>query len=121
MRYYSGYRAVWSGTEYDASPDGDDLVRLYTSSLQPGFDPVRANRFRRLVPRAEVTWLGYVRTVGELSGHPVVVLAQTEGRLLVEHLGPWAGPADGAMVPEPGVCWRWVAPDDLVDLRQVRI
>ena len=118
----NGYRARWRGGDYPASPDGD-LLRLYTATPVPGFEQVRTGRYRCLVPAAEVEWFGYVRTVATLRGEPVVLVAERDGRVLVEYLGPAAdGPAWwGASRPaEPGVYRVWAVSSELRDVRQER-
>ncbi|HEY2669712.1 MAG TPA: hypothetical protein VGJ07_04975 [Rugosimonospora sp.] len=121
MSTVNGYRARWQGRDFEASPDGD-LLRLYVSGPEPGFEAVRPDRYRRLVPAREAEWFGYVRTVATLRGEPVVVLVERDGQALVEYCGdlpygPEWWPADR---PEPSVCWAWVSLVELSDPRLER-
>ena len=82
MSVHNGYRAAWNGTEYEASPDGQ-LVRLYTTTAVPGFEPVAPERFRKLVLLAELEWLRYVSTRARYRGDEVVILDVNAGRALI--------------------------------------
>jgi hypothetical protein len=117
MTGVNGFRAVWDGAEYDASPDGE-LVRLYAPGPAPGFDLVAAHRYRRMVLAADVEWLGYVRTTASVAGRPVVVVDVVDGRALIEYHD-----ADGWQPecgPEIGV-WRvWVSEAELTNRAEHR-
>jgi hypothetical protein len=90
-----GYTARWRGADYEASPDGA-AVRLYSIRPEPGFETVGDGRYRRTVPAGEVDGLGYLRTVGLWRDVPVLVLAERDGRYLVEYHGG-NGPAARAL------------------------
>ena len=115
----NGYRARWQGVEYEASPDGEIAVRLYTDVATPGFDEIRFGWYRRLVPRNELEWFGYVRTIAAWRDLPVLVLAERGAEAWVEFLGG-LGPAAlaaGLNRVEPGVYQGWVP---LIELRQTQ-
>jgi hypothetical protein len=121
------YRARWQGVEYEASPDGEAAVRLYTDVATPGFEQVRPGRHRRVVPRREVDWFGYVRTVGaltigEMRDLPVLVLVERGSDLLVQYLGGLAPVAEAAGLTrmEPGVYQGWVRRAEVDGIQQVR-
>jgi hypothetical protein len=117
MTLPNGYRALWDGIEYEASPDGE-LVRLYANEPVPGFDLVRSGRFRRLVLASDVDWLGYVRTTATVAGHDAVVLDERAGEALVEYHDPtgWA-PGQG---PDFGVRRVWLSAASLADRQEHR-
>jgi hypothetical protein len=115
---HDGYVARWRGTEYEASPDGD-LVRLYTTAPEPGFEAVDAGRFRLVVPRAEVDWSGYLRTTGVWRGLPVLVLAEHGDRWLVAVFG---GRDPGGFTPaEQGVHLAWRPREEVGEVRETRL
>jgi hypothetical protein len=118
----NGYRARWRGAEYEASPDGEAAVRLYADTATPGFDEVRPGRHRRVVPRAEVDWFGYVRTVAAWRDLPVLVLAEQGTDVWVEYLGGLAPVAVAAGLTriEPGVYQGLVRRDELRQMQHVR-
>ena len=117
-----GYRARWQGREYEASPDGE-LLRLYTDEPERGFDEVRDGRYRRLVPRTEADWFGYLRTTATWAGQPVLVLAELPGRLLIEYTGgraPVVLPL-GLDRVDLGVYQGWVERNKVINVRQERV
>ena len=122
MMVANGYRARWHGVEYEASPDGGAAVRLYADEPSAGFEEVRSGRHRRVVPRAELDWFGYVRTIAAWRDLPVLVVAERDGEALVEYLGGLApvALAAGLTRVEPGVYQGWVRHDDLDQIQQVR-
>jgi hypothetical protein len=81
-----GYVARWRGTEYEASPDGEQ-VRLYRPTPADGFDRVRDDRYVKVVSISEVDRLSYVRTGCTWQGQPFIVLAQHDSWLRVEYTG----------------------------------
>lgn len=117
-----GYRARWNDREYEASPD-EGLMRLYSDEPAPGFDEVRSGRYRRLVTMDEITWFGYVRTVGNWSGQPVVVLREKDGQYLVEYSGGRAPVALGLGLArvDLGVYQGWVARQAVTQLHTERL
>jgi hypothetical protein len=118
----NGYRARWLGSEYQASPDGEAAIRLYADTPVPGFEEIRPGRYRRLVPRDDVDWFGYVRTVAAWRDLPVLVLAERGSDLWVEYLGGIAPEAlaAGLTRTEPGVYQGWVGRADVREMQQVR-
>jgi len=120
MSVVNGYWARWRGTDYPASPDGE-LVRIYATSPVAGFEQVRTGRYRRFVPRAELEWFGYLRTVATLGGEPVVLVAERDDRVLVEYGGD-AGEAPtwwaGGSPAEPGVYRIWTVSSELRGVRR---
>src|SRR5262245_6308341 len=112
MTVPNGYRAVWDGVEYEASPDGE-LVRLYATEPRAGFDAVRPGRYRRLVVASEVDWLGYVRTTATVAGHDAVVLDERAEQVLVEYHDPTGG-------PDAGVRRAWLSSTSLADRQEHR-
>ena len=122
MTFPNEYRARWQGEEYEASPDGDAAVRLYSAVASTGFEEVRPGRHRRVVPRREVEWFGYVRTVGAWRDLPVLVLHERGADLLVQYLGGLAPLADAAGLTrmEPGVYQGWVRRTEVDEIQEVR-
>jgi hypothetical protein len=118
----NGYRARWQGSEYEASPDGGAAVRLYAQTAVPGFEEIGPGRYRRLVSRGEVDWLGYVRTVATWRDLPVLVLAERGDELWVEYLGGLAPAAldAGLTRTEPGVYQDWVPRSEVRQTQEVR-
>jgi len=118
----NGYRARWRGAEYEASPDGEAAVRLYADEPTTGFDVLRPGRHRRVVPRSELDWFGYVRTIAAWRGLPVLVLDEQDGQAWVEYLGGLAPAALAAGLTriEPGVYQGRVHSDELDQVQQVR-
>lgn len=120
MRIPLGYRAVWAGEEYEASPAGQ-TVRLYAEGPIPGFAPIKSDRYLRIVPAAEVERFWHVRTVAQLDGLRVVLLASYDGHVLVEYVDDPVRAADGVIRMESGVYWRWVEAEALRGVREVRV
>jgi hypothetical protein len=110
-----GYLARWRGADYEASPDGF-LIRLYTAGPTPGFDPVAAGRYRRLIPAEEAEWHGYVRTTAVWREVPVIVL---DGKADMVLIAVEAQPAPPGFHPaEPGVHHGWVHQLEVERLRR---
>ena len=122
MTIANGYRARWRDAEYEASPDGQYAVRLYTQLPTPGFAEIREGRHCRVIPRDEADWGGYVRTVAGWRDLPVLVLAERDAQALVEYLGGLAplALAAGLTRIEPAVYQGWVEMSDLTQVQQVR-
>lgn len=114
-----GYVARWRGSEYEASPDGDQ-VRLYRPSPAEGFSLVRDGRHVRVVPMAEIENLSYVRTTCTWKGQPFIVLAEHETWLRVEYTGGKAPVAQslGLEEFEFGVYQGWAPVTEVVDLHE---
>lgn len=117
-----GYVARWRGTDYEASPDGDQ-VRLYQAQPAEGFEEVRENRFRRVLPISEVEELVYVRTMCTWKGEPFIVLARHDSWLRVEYTGGKAPVAHSLGLEEfdYGVYQGWAPAAEVVDLREQRV
>lgn len=88
-----GYFARWRDDEYEASPDGD-RVRLYTVQPATGFEQVSKDRYLRVVPRADVTDLGYRVSRCTWRGHPFQVLGEHGQWLRLEYVGEVPPPPD---------------------------
>jgi hypothetical protein len=116
-----GYAAIWRGQEYEASPDGDD-VRLYRTEPADGFEEVRPDRFRRVVPGNEVE-LSYVRTTCSWKGAPFIVLGEHDGWLRVEYTGGRRPIAESMSLEEFdfGVYQGWAPAHEVTDIREHRI
>jgi hypothetical protein len=116
-----GYVARWQGREYDTSPDGDH-VRIYQPEAGDGFREVRAGRYVRVVPAAEVDDLAYVRTTCTWKGEPFIVLAEHDGWLRVEYTGGRSPVAEqlGLEAFDFGVYQGWAPAADVADLREHR-
>ena len=116
-----GYLAQWRGREYEASPAGDD-VRIYQPEPGDGFQEVRAGRFVRVVPAAEIEDVVYVRTRCSWKGEPFIVLAQHDTWLRVEYTGGRSPVAEamGLEAFDFGVYQGWAPAAEVTDLRENR-
>jgi hypothetical protein len=116
-----GYLARWRGREYDASPDGDN-VRIYQPEPGDGFEEVRAGRYVRVLPAAEIDELVYVRTTGSWKGQPFIVLAAQDNWLRVEYTGGrWpVAESMGLEAFDFGVYQGWAPAHEVLDLREQR-
>src|SRR5829696_10179897 len=81
-----GYVAGWQDEEYEVSPDGEQM-RLYSTEPRDGFEELRPDRHRKIVPASEVTDFAYVRTICKWRGEPFIVLAEHESWLRLEYTG----------------------------------
>ena len=117
-----GYVAAWRGREYEASPDGDQ-VRIYQPEPGEGFLEVRAGRFVRVVPAAEVDDLAYVRTICAWRGEPFIILAEHDTWLRVEYTGGRAPVAEalGLEAFDFGVYQGWAPAAEVTDVREHRV
>jgi hypothetical protein len=117
-----GYLATWRGTEYEASPDGEQM-RLYVNEPRDGFVPVRPGRFVQVVPAAEVEDFAYVRTTCTWQGEPFIVLGEHEEWLRVEYTGGKAPVAKALGLEEfdYGVYQGWAPHSQVSDLREYRV
>lgn len=120
MRVMLGYRAMWAGEEYEASPAGQ-TVRLYAKGPVPGFAPIKSDRYLRIVPAAEIERFWHVRMVAQVDGVRVVLLAGHDGHVLVEYVDDPDRTVEGVIRMEPGVYWRWVEAGALHGVREVRV
>ena len=116
-----GYLARWRGTEYEASPDGEN-VRLYRGEPADGFEEVRPGRHRRVVPAGEVQELSYVRTTCSWKGAPFIVLGQHDGWLRLEYTGGRRPIAESLGLEEFdfGVYQGWAPTHEVTDVREHR-
>ncbi|XRQ12827.1 hypothetical protein ACN3XK_18670 [Actinomadura welshii] len=119
MSVRHGYYARWRGTEYEASPDGDQ-VRLYASRSVDGFKKVTPDRYFHVVPLADVEHLHYVTTHCTWRGEPFVVLGEHEGWLRVEYSGGKAPVAErlGLELFDRGVYQAWASMHEVEDVRE---
>lgn len=117
-----GYVARWRGRDYDASPDGDQ-VRIYHTEPEDGFEEVRPDRFRRIVPTSELEGLWYARTICTWRGQPFIVLARHDAWLRVEYAGGKAPVARSLGLEEfdYGVYQGWAPRAEVTDLREQRV
>jgi hypothetical protein len=117
-----GYAARWRGTEYEASPDGEE-VRLYRPDSSEGFEEVRSGRYRRIVPAAEIDELVYVRTTCNWRDQPFIVLGEHDGWLRVEYTGGRAPKAAELSLEEfdYGVYQGWAPRNEVRELREYRV
>ena len=117
-----GYVARWRGTEYEASPDGDQ-TRLYASVAADGFDEVRPGRYVRVVPAHEVDDFWYARTTCVWRGAPFIVLGEHDEWLRVEYTGGKAPVAAELNLEEYdfGVYQGWAPRNEVSDLREQRV
>jgi hypothetical protein len=81
-----GYYARWRDAEYEASPDGD-RVRLYANESGAGFERIGEQRYLRVVPRADVTDLGYLTSRCTWRDQPFQVIGEHGQWLRLEYLG----------------------------------
>jgi hypothetical protein len=117
-----GYLARWQGAEYEASPDltaGGASVRLYRTDPADGFDEVGPDRYRRLVPLAEVERLMYSTAVCTWRGEPFRVLTADGDRLRLEYVGGQAPVAErlGLERIDRGLYLGWVPFDEVRGMR----
>jgi len=114
-----GYFARWQGREYEASPHGDH-VRVYQPDSGDGFSEVRAGRFVRVLPVAEIEELVYVRTTCLWKGQPFIVLAEHGGWLRLEYTGGRRPVAEslGLETFDFGVYQGWAPATEVTDLRE---
>ena len=117
-----GYAALWQGTEFEASPDGEE-VRLYRPDATDGFDEVRPGRYRRIVPASEISELVYVRTLCTWRDEPFIVLGEHDGWLRVEYTGGLAPKAAELGLEEfdYGVYQGWAPHAEVSELREYRV
>lgn len=116
-----GYIARWRGTEYDASPDGEQ-VRLYVTEPADGFEEVNPGRYRRSVGASEVE-LSYVRTVCTWRGEPFIVLGEHGEWMRLEYSGGQA-PVAAALGLEEfdfGVYQGWAPTAEVTEVREHRV
>ncbi|MFG1920448.1 hypothetical protein [Cryptosporangium sp. NPDC048952] len=115
------YRAEWRGQVYEAFPaPPSSEIRLYSDSAADGFERVHEERWRRIVPLAEVTRLTYVRVVASWRGEPFLVRAFDGGQASVEYLGGSAVVAArlGCERVERGVYRARVSAGELSDVHE---
>ncbi|HEY9437440.1 MAG TPA: hypothetical protein VIS29_02075 [Streptomyces sp.] len=119
----SSYRARWRGADYPASPDArhDGLwIRLRRGEPAEGFEEVEPGLHVRAVPAEQCEAIFHVTTMCERRGAPCRVHAERADDLLIEYTGgllPVAR-ALGMERIERGVHRRWVARDEVRDLRE---
>lgn len=119
MRIRHGFFAHWRGTEYEASPDGDE-VRLYMGEHADGFRQIGPGRFVQVVPASEVEDVRYVSTYCTWRGEPFVVLGEHQGWLRVEYTGGKAPVAEslGLELFDRGVYQAWASKHEVEDVRE---
>jgi hypothetical protein len=117
-----GYFARFEGTEYEASPDGEN-VRLYLPEPAEGFTEVRQGRYVRVVKASEVEDVCYMRTTCTWRDQPFIVLAEHEAWLRVEYTGGKAPVAKELGLDEFdfGVYQGWAPRSEVEDLRELKV
>jgi hypothetical protein len=118
-----GYQATYQGETFEASPDGDDLMRLYSTEPREGFAQVRDGRYVMVVPADTVTNFSYVRTTCMWKGEPFIILGEHDGWLRVEYTGGKAPVASTLGLEEFdfGVYQGWAPAADVSDVREYRV
>jgi hypothetical protein len=117
-----GYVARWRGEEYEVSPDGEEM-RLYAGEPHDGFDEIRPDRYRRIVPVGEVTDFAYVRTTCTWRNEPFIVLGEHQEWLRLEYTGGKAPVAAELRLEEfdYGVYQGWAPATEVTDIREYRV
>ena len=117
-----GYYGRWRGREFEVSPDGADM-RIYSTTPEDGFTPVRPGRYYRVVPAAEVEDFAYIRTTCIWQEEPFIVLGEADGWLRVEYTGGKAPVARTLNLEEFdfGVYQGWAPASEVTDLREYRV
>jgi hypothetical protein len=117
-----GYVARYRGEEFEASPDGDD-VRLYSAGPRDGFEEIRPDRYRRIVPASEISEFDYVRTTCTWRGEPFIVLGEHDAWLRVEYTGGRAPVAATLRLEEFdfGVYQGWAPAVEVSEIREYRV
>ncbi|GIL31594.1 hypothetical protein NUM_68480 [Actinocatenispora comari] len=115
-----GYYARWRDQEFDASPDGD-RVRLYTKEPTAGFEQIGAQRYLRVVPRGDVSELGYLTVRCRWRDQPFQIIGEHGSWYRVEYLGELP-PPDGLDLGEfdRGVHQAWAKRDEVSELSEQR-
>ncbi len=118
-----GYQATYLGETFEASPDGDDLCRLYSAEPLEGFAMVNERRFVMVVPTDAVTDFCYVRTMCMWRGEPFIILGEHGGWLRVEYTGGKAPVAASLRLEEFdfGVYQGWAPATEVTDIREYRV
>jgi len=117
-----GYQVMYRGVVYEASPDGD-LMRLYSTEPNPGFQYVGDRRYRFVVRAEDVEEFCYVRTTCRWRDAPFIVLAEHDGWLRLEYTGGKAPIALGLGLEEFdfGVYQGWAPATEVTDIREYRV
>lgn len=118
-----GYQATYMGETFEASPDGDDLIRLYSTEALKGFAKVTDRRYVMVVSADEVNDFSYVRTMCTWRGEPFIILGEHDGWLRVEYTGGKAPVASALGLEEFdfGVYQGWAPATDVTDIREYRV
>jgi hypothetical protein len=118
-----GYQATYEGETFEASPDGDDLMRLYGNERREGFAKVHDHRYVMVVPSDAVTDFRYVRTTCTWKGEPFIILGEHDGWLRVEYTGGKAPVAAvlGLEEFDFGVYQGWAPANDVTDVREYQV
>jgi hypothetical protein len=118
-----GYQVTYQGETFEASPDGDDFMRLYSPVPRDGFAEVNERRYVMVVPSDAVANFRYVRTICIWKGEPFIVLGEHDGWLRVEYTGGKAPVASTLGLEEFdfGVYQGWAPATDVTDVREYRV
>lgn len=119
MTIRHGYYATWHGTEYEASPDGNE-VRLYVTKPTDGFTPITPKRHVKAVPAEAVERLDYVSTFCTWQGERFLVLGEHDDWMRVEYVGGKAPVAERLELEmfDRGVYQAWAPGDEIEDVHE---
>ena len=117
-----GYQVTYQGETFEASPDGDDLMRLYSSEPREGFVKLNERRYVMVASSDAVTNFHYVRTTCTWKGEPFIILGEHEGWLRVEYTGGKAPVASTLGLEEFdfGVYQGWAPAAEVMNLGEYR-
>ena len=118
-----GYQATYQGETFEASPDGDDLCRLYSTEAREGFTMINDRRYVMVVSTDAVANFCYVRTMCTWRDEPFIILGEHDGWLRVEYTGGKAPVAATLGLEEFdfGVYQGWAAVTEVTDVREYRV
>jgi hypothetical protein len=115
-----GYYARWRDREFEASPDGD-RVRLYASEAGSGFEQIGPQRYLRVVPRSDVTDLGYLTGRCTWRGAPFAIIGENGQWFRLEYLGELPPPElPGLAAFDRDVYQAWARRSEVTDVAEVR-
>jgi len=118
-----GYQATYLGETFEASPDGDDLCRLYSTEPREGFTKIHDRRYVLVVSSDQISNLSYVRTMCMWRGEPFIILGEHDGWLRVEYTGGKSPVASSLGLEEFdfGVYQGWAPATGVTEVREFRV